>query len=82
MEPDLSERMCVRVRGAREAAVHVGRNCVVGVAFRDELREAAPTMIAQLQEANIETVRLIGDNEHTVRPVADEVGINDYRAEL
>lgn len=76
--------LCNRRASAREerCAVHVIRNCVVGVALRDELREAAPGIVAQLQDADIETVILIGDNEHTVRPVADEVGINDYRAEL
>ena len=56
---------------------------VVGaIAMRDELREAAPAVIADLRDAGIETVMLTGDNERTASAVANEVGIDDYRAEL
>jgi Cd2+/Zn2+-exporting ATPase len=75
----------VREREARgETAVHVVRDgSVVGaIALRDELREAAPGVVAALRDAGIETVMLTGDNERTARAVAREVGIDDYRAEL
>jgi Cd2+/Zn2+-exporting ATPase len=75
----------VREREERgETAVHVVRDgTVIGViAMRDELREAAPGVIQQLQDAGIETVMLTGDNERTAAGVAQEVGIDDYRAEL
>jgi Cd2+/Zn2+-exporting ATPase len=75
----------VREREERgETAVHVVRDGVVigAIALRDELREAASGVVAQLQDAGIETVMLTGDNERTARAVAEEVGIDDYRAEL
>jgi Cd2+/Zn2+-exporting ATPase len=75
----------VREREERgETAVHVVRGgSVVGViAMRDELREAAPGVIDQLQDAGIETVMLTGDNERVAAAVAEEVGIDEYRAEL
>jgi len=75
----------VRERETRgETAVHVVRDGVVigAIALRDELRETAPSVIAQLQDTGIETVMLTGDNERTARAVAEEVGIDDYRAEL
>ena len=75
----------VREREKRgETAVHVVRDGVVigAIALRDELRETAPSVIAQLQDTGIETVMLTGDNERTARAVAEEVGIDDYRAEL
>jgi Cd2+/Zn2+-exporting ATPase len=75
----------VREREERgETAVHVVLDGVVvgAIALRDELREPAPGVIAQLQAAGIETVMLTGDNERTARAVADEVGIDDFRAEL
>ncbi|NHX35778.1 MULTISPECIES: heavy metal translocating P-type ATPase [Halolamina] len=75
----------VRKREERgETAVHVVRDGVVvgAIALRDELREAAPGVAAQLRDAGIETVMLTGDNERTARAVAGEVGIDDYRAEL
>ncbi|GAB7012422.1 heavy metal translocating P-type ATPase [Halolamina salina] len=75
----------VRSREERgETTVHVVRDGVVvgAIALRDELREAAPGVVQQLQDADIETVMLTGDNERTARAVAEEVGIDDYRAEL
>ncbi|MGB9965168.1 cation-translocating P-type ATPase [Halobacterium sp. CBA1126] len=75
----------VREREERgETVVHVVRDGVVvgAVAMCDELREAAPGVVQELQDAGIETVMLTGDNEHTARAVAEEVGIDDYRAEL
>ncbi|WP_136687987.1 heavy metal translocating P-type ATPase [Halorhabdus amylolytica] len=92
----------VREREDRgETVVHIVRDeAVIGtIAMRDELREAAPGVIDQLQDAGIETVMLTGDNERVAAAVAreagftglqerggeaatQEVGIDDYRAEL
>jgi Cd2+/Zn2+-exporting ATPase len=75
----------VREREERgETAVHVVLDgSVIGViAMRDELREAAPGVVTALQDAGIQTVMLTGDNERTAAAVADEVGIDEYRAEL
>ena len=67
-----------------ETVVHVVLDGdVVGViAMRDELRESAPGVVDDLQDAGIETVMLTGDNERVAAAVADEIGIDDYRAEL
>ncbi|WP_158854375.1 cation-translocating P-type ATPase [Halorhabdus sp. CUG00001] len=75
----------VREREERgETVVHVVRDGVAvgAIAMRDALREAAPGVVQQLQDAGIETVMLTGDNERVAAAVADEVGIDDYRAEL
>ncbi|WP_137285753.1 heavy metal translocating P-type ATPase [Halorussus salinisoli] len=75
----------VRQREQRgETAVHVALDGdVIGViAMRDELREAAPGVVSQLEDAGVQTVMLTGDNERTAAAVAEEVGIDDYRAEL
>jgi Cd2+/Zn2+-exporting ATPase len=75
----------VRGREERgETAVHVVRDGVVvgAIALRDELREAAPGVIQELQDAGIETVMLTGDNERVAAAVAEEIGIDEYRAEL
>ena len=67
-----------------ETVVHVIRDgdIIGAIALRDELREAAPGVVAALQDAGIETVMLTGDNERTAAAVAEEVGIDEYRAEL
>jgi len=75
----------VRKREERgETVVHVIRDgdIIGAIALRDEVREAAPSVVAALQDAGIETVMLTGDNERTAAAVAEEVGINEYRAEL
>ncbi|WP_435119942.1 heavy metal translocating P-type ATPase [Halolamina sp. C58] len=70
--------------GCGETVVHVVRdgNIIGAIALRDELRESALGVVAALQDAGIETVMLTGDNERTAAAVAEEVGIDDYRAEL
>jgi len=84
---DISSRVAdyVREREERgETVVHVVRDgdIIGAIALRDELREAAPRVVAALQKAGIETVMLTGDNERTAAAVAEEVGIDEYRAEL
>jgi Cd2+/Zn2+-exporting ATPase len=84
---DVTSRIAdyVREREERgETVVHVVRDGdVVGaIAMRDKLRESAPGVVATLRDAGIETVMLTGDNERTAAAVAEEVGIDDYRAEL
>ncbi|MFQ3286023.1 heavy metal translocating P-type ATPase [Natronomonas sp.] len=75
----------VRDREERgETAIHVVLNgTVVGaIALHDELRDAAPGVIQELRDAGIEAVMLTGDNERVAAAVAEEIGIDDYRAEL
>jgi len=82
--PDAVTEYVHEREAAGETAVHVVRDGVVvgAVALRDELREAAPGVVRRLQDAGVRTVMLTGDNERTARAVADQVGIDDYRAEL
>jgi Cd2+/Zn2+-exporting ATPase len=67
-----------------ETAVYVAVDgTVVGViSLRDEVRDAAAEVVSDLNAAGVRTVMLTGDNERTARAVAEEVGIDDYRAEL
>jgi Cd2+/Zn2+-exporting ATPase len=84
---DVPDEVTEYVRGREErgeTAIHVVRDgTVVGaIALHDELRDAAPSVMAELQDAGIEPVMLTGDNERVAAAVAAEVGIDDYRAEL
>ncbi|RQG99648.1 heavy metal translocating P-type ATPase [Natrarchaeobius oligotrophus] len=53
---------------------------VVGVA--DRVRPEAPWAVARLQAQGVRVVMLTGDNEGTARAIANEVGIDEYHAEL
>jgi Cd2+/Zn2+-exporting ATPase len=84
---ELPDEVAEYVRGREErgeTAIHVVRDGIVvgAIALHDELRDAAPRVMAALQDAGIETVMLTGDNERVAAAVAEEVGIDDYRAEL
>ncbi|WP_255169605.1 heavy metal translocating P-type ATPase [Natrononativus amylolyticus] len=53
---------------------------VVGVA--DRVRPDAAWAVSRLQEQGVRVVMLTGDNEGTARAIAEDVGIEEYHAEL
>jgi Cd2+/Zn2+-exporting ATPase len=53
------------------------------IAVADEVRPEAKRTIQRLRELGVDrTVMLTGDNERTAAAIAEEVGVDDYRAEL
>jgi Cd2+/Zn2+-exporting ATPase len=52
------------------------------VAVADEVRPGAREAVAALQRFGLEVVMLTGDNEGTAAAVAEQVGVDDYRAGL
>ncbi|MFC7198986.1 heavy metal translocating P-type ATPase [Halospeciosus flavus] len=53
------------------------------VAIADEVRPASRRAVERLHELGVEhVVMLTGDNEGTARAIAEQVGVDDYRAEL
>jgi len=52
------------------------------IAVKDVPREEAKGVIGELRQRGIWTVMLTGDNEGTARAVAEELGLDEYRASL
>ncbi|WP_262174541.1 heavy metal translocating P-type ATPase [Haloarcula laminariae] len=53
------------------------------IAIADEVRPASKRAVERLHELGVErVVMLTGDNEGTARAIAEEVGVDEYRAEL
>jgi len=52
------------------------------VAVADRVRPEASWAVSRLQEQGVRVVMLTGDNEGTARAIAEQVGINEYHAEL
>jgi len=53
------------------------------IAVADEVRPVAKQAVARLHDLGVErVVMLTGDNERTARAIAEEVGVDEYRAEL
>ncbi|MGN9431863.1 heavy metal translocating P-type ATPase [Pseudomonas syringae] len=51
-------------------------------AVADTVRETSREAIAQLHELGIKTVMLTGDNPHTAKAIADQVGIDEAQGNL
>lgn len=51
------------------------------VVIADAIKESSKKAIEELQELGIEVIMLTGDNPQTAKAVAEEVGLNSYKAE-
>lgn len=59
------------------------QNQVLGlVSFKDTIKASAYETIAQLKALNIKTIMLTGDNQGSAERVANELGIDELRAEV
>jgi len=52
------------------------------IVLRDEIRPQARDIISDLQSMGIKVIMLTGDNENTARAISEEIGIDDFKAEL
>ena len=52
------------------------------IALGDIIREESKEAIKQLKEMGIKTMMLTGDNKQVAKWVADELGLDDYFAEV
>jgi len=56
-------------------------NNVLGfVSFKDKIKETSKKAIKLLMEDGIDVIMMTGDNEHTAKAVAEELGIQHYKA--
>ncbi|MEM2042989.1 MAG: heavy metal translocating P-type ATPase, partial [Nitrososphaerota archaeon] len=52
------------------------------IALLDRPREEAREVVSELRRRGIRTVMLTGDNEVTARAIAEEIGVDEFRASL
>ncbi|WP_435317872.1 heavy metal translocating P-type ATPase [Haloarchaeobius sp. TZWSO28] len=81
---DLVEDTIPRLQGEGKTVVLIGtEDALEGViAVSDTVREGARETVAALRDRGLSVVMLTGDNEGTARAVADQLGIDEYRADL
>ncbi|SDR13574.1 Cu2+-exporting ATPase [Chryseobacterium soldanellicola] len=54
---------------------------VVGfISFTDKIKESSKKAVQQLLDEGIDIIMMTGDNEHTAKAVADELGIKHFKA--
>ncbi|WP_435079480.1 heavy metal translocating P-type ATPase [Halococcus sp. AFM35] len=82
---DLLAKTIPRLQGEGKTVVLVGTEDELEgvIAIADEVRPDAKLAVEGLHEAGIEKlVMLTGDNEGTAKAIAEEVGVDEFRAEL
>ena len=82
---DLLEDVVPELQSEGKTVVLVGTEDEVEgvIAVADEVREEANSTVARLHDLGIERIiMLTGDNERTARAIAEEVGVDEFRAEL
>jgi len=74
---------CLQQRGRTVMLVGTGQEIYGLIAVADKLRETSKEAIKGLRQIGIEhIVMLTGDNSSTAGAIADEVGVDEYLAEL
>lgn len=73
-----------RLRGQGKTVIMLGTDSGIHglIGIRDEVRPHAKEIIGELHRMGIKTVMLTGDNERTAGVIADELGLDEVRAEL
>ena len=82
---DLLEETVPELQSEGKTVVLVGTEDEIEgvIAIADEIRPASKQAIQRLHALGVENiVMLTGDNERTARAIADEVGVDEFRAEL
>lgn len=84
---DLDERMLARARSLEQQGrtvvwISVNRQVVGLIAVADSIRSEAPEAIARIIDSGISVSILTGDNAHTARTVAGEVGVQQVDADV
>jgi len=82
--PDELQQRQISLEHAGETVIGITcNNQWLGLmALADELRPESAGMVKQLQESGITVVMLTGDNKRVAQSIADQVGIQNVRAEL
>lgn len=80
--PENLKKKASEVQSKAHTVSYVAENAkVLGfISFADKIKENARKSIQQLVNEGIEVIMMTGDNEHTAKAVADELGIKHFKA--
>lgn len=78
------EQQIVALEKAGKTVVALVGDAGVGALFAvaDTLKDSSIEAIRELKKLGIKTMMLTGDNEHTARAIAEQVGVDEYKANL
>ncbi|MFP3590609.1 heavy metal translocating P-type ATPase [Chryseobacterium sp. SIMBA_038] len=80
--PENLKRKAVEVQSKAHTISYVAEdNLVLGfISFTDKIKESSKKAVHQLIIEGIDVMMMTGDNEHTAKAVADELGIKHFKA--
>ncbi|WP_027379464.1 heavy metal translocating P-type ATPase [Chryseobacterium daeguense] len=80
--PESLQKKAVEVQSkAHTTSYVVQENEVIGfISFTDKIKESSKKAVQQLLSEGIDVIMMTGDNEHTAKAVADELGIKHFKA--
>jgi Cd2+/Zn2+-exporting ATPase len=80
---ELEERIFALERQGKSVVALIGENGVAALfAVADTVRESSIEAVRELKKLGVRTMMLTGDNMHTARAIADQVGVDAFKAEL
>ncbi|ANF52691.1 ATPase P [Chryseobacterium glaciei] len=80
--PENLKQKAIEVQSKAHTISYVAEgNSVLGfISFTDKIKESSKKAVQQLISEGIDIMMMTGDNEHTAKAVADELGIKHFKA--
>ena len=78
---DLSKKAAgIQSKAHTVSYVAEGEKVLGFISFTDKIKENAKKAVQQLTNEGVQVIMMTGDNEHTAKAVADELGITSFKA--
>lgn len=79
----LDEKISALEKTGKTVVALIGTNGVQGLfAVADTLKKSSIEAISKLKKLGVKTIMLTGDNEHTAKAIAKQVGVDSFRGNL
>jgi len=80
--PETMKQKATEVQLKAHTISYIAQNTnVLGfISFTDKIKETSKQAVRQLMHEGVDVIMMTGDNEHTAKAVADELGIRHFKA--
>ncbi|UKB85909.1 heavy metal translocating P-type ATPase [Chryseobacterium sp. MEBOG06] len=80
--PNALKQKAVEVQSKAHTISYIAQdqNVLGFISFTDKIKESSKKAVKQLMDEGIDVIMMTGDNEHTAKAVADELGIKHFKA--
>ncbi|HCN50865.1 MAG TPA: ATPase P [Chryseobacterium sp.] len=80
--PDSLRQKAIEVQSKAHTISYIAldNNTLGFISFTDKIKESSKKAVKQLMSEGIDVIMMTGDNEHTAKAVADELGIKHFKA--